>query len=135
MIASLIELNARGDARGGLVAIEDFEVGFEIRRVYFIYGTGEGVIRGLHAHRALRQVAVAVKGRCTFLLDDGREGQTIVLDNPAQGLPIEPMVWHEMTGFSPECVLMVLASAPYDEADYIRDYQEFRSIAAADNRT
>lgn len=127
----LIELRPRGDERGALVAIEDTDVGFAIRRVYYMFKTGEGVTRGYHAHCALRQIAVAVRGSCTFILDDGRTRERVTLDDPCKGLPIEHLVWREMTDFSPDCVLLVLASEPYDEADYIRDYDAFMAATRA----
>lgn len=130
MKIGLIDLKVRGDERGGLVAIEDSQIGFDIKRVYYIFGTQPGVVRGLHAHRRLRQIAVAVSGKCTFVLDDGRARRTIVLDDPAKGLPIESMVWREMSEFSPDCVLLVLASENYDEGDYIRDYDAFKAAVA-----
>lgn len=127
----LLPLTARGDARGLLVAIEgEREVPFAIARVYHVYATLPGVVRGLHAHRAINQLAVAVQGSCMMLLDDGIDRASVRMDDPAMGLTLPPMVWHEMSEFSPDCVLMVLADAPYDEADYIRSYDEFRLIAA-----
>ncbi|MCY1560837.1 TDP-4-oxo-6-deoxy-alpha-D-glucose-3,4-oxoisomerase [compost metagenome] len=86
--------------------------------------------RGFHAHRKLEQVAVCLSGSCSFLLDDGLNKQTLKLASPAQGLRIEPMVWHEMYDFSADCVLMVIASEHYDESDYIRDYEQFVKEAA-----
>jgi dTDP-4-dehydrorhamnose 3,5-epimerase-like enzyme len=127
---SLVPLTARGDERGSLVAIEHYhDIPFAIARVYYLFGTREGVTRGLHAHRVLRQFAVAVRGSCTMLLDDGTERGTVRLDDPTVGLMLPPMVWHEMSDFSDDCVLMVLADAPYDEADYIRDYDRFLELA------
>ena len=126
----LIPLAVKGDDRGSLVVIEgDSAVPFAIARVYYVYGTTAGTVRGLHAHRALDQLAVAVAGSCTMLLDDGQRTAEVRLDDPAIGLTLPPMVWHEMSDFSPDCVLMVLASAAYDEADYIRDYAEFAALA------
>lgn len=128
----LIPLDVRGDERGRLVAIEGAsDVPFAIARVYYVYSTSPGVTRGLHAHRALNQFAVAVAGSCSMLLDDGVHRVSVPLDDPETGLTLPPMVWHEMGDFSPDCVLMVLADAPYDEADYIRDYDEFLSLARA----
>ena len=125
---SLLPLTIKGDERGSLIAIEQCrQVPFEIARVYYLYGTLPGVVRGLHAHRRLRQMAIAVAGSCTMLLDDGIERVSLVLDDPASGLLLGPNVWHEMSDFSPDCVLMVLADAPYDESDYIRDYDAFLS--------
>lgn len=123
---ALIPLTVRGDERGSLVAIEEaHDAPFDIARVYYLFGTSVGVTRGLHAHRQLRQMAVAVAGSCTMLLDDGTVRAEIALDSPSSGLLLPPMVWHEMSGFSSDCVLMVVADAPYDELDYIRDYGEF----------
>ncbi len=128
----LLPLTARGDDRGLLVAIEgENDVPFAIARVYHVYATISGVVRGLHAHRALNQLAVAVQGSCNMLLDDGATKVSVRLDDPAVGLTLPPMVWHEMSDFSEDCVLMVLADAAYDEADYIRDYAEFTALAAA----
>lgn len=130
MTPKLLDFTPRGDKRGSLVALEDHEVGFKIRRVYHIFNTAPGVTRGLHAHRDLRQVAVAVTGSCTFLLDDGQSRETVVLDSPIKGLAIDSMVWREMFDFSADCVLLVLASNNYDETDYIRDYEQFRREAS-----
>ena len=128
----LVPLAVRGDARGSLVAIEGMsDIPFAIARVYYVYATVTGVTRGLHAHRALNQLAVAVAGSCTMLLDDGAHRVTVRLDDPAVGLTLPPMVWHEMSDFSSDCVLMVLADAAYDEADYIRNYDEFLATARA----
>ncbi len=126
----LIPLALRGDERGRLIAIEGTsDVPFAIARVYFVFATTPGTTRGLHAHHTLNQLAVAVAGSCTMLLDDGARRIKVRLDDPATGLTLPPMVWHEMSDFSPDCVLMVLADAVYDEADYIRDYDEFIAMA------
>ena len=125
----LIPLAVKGDERGKLIAIEGGgDVPFAIARVYYVYATTQGTVRGHHAHRALDQLAVAVAGSCTMLLDDGTTRANVRLDDPAVALNVPPMVWHEMSDFSPDCVLMVLASAPYDEGDYIRDYAEFLAM-------
>jgi hypothetical protein len=76
-------------------------------------------------------VIVCLSGSCVIDLDDGRSAQSAILDDPARGLVLAPMVWHEMRGFSPGCVLMVLAADHYDEADYIRDRAEFNRRAKA----
>lgn len=129
MQVKLIPLQTHGDERGSLIALEqDKDIPFEIKRVYYIFNTKEGVIRGFHAHKELKQVAIAVKGSCRFLLDNGKERISLLLDNPAQGLLIDSCVWREMHDFSEDCVLLVLASEHYDESDYIRDYDEFLGI-------
>ncbi len=127
----LFPLNVRGDDRGSLIAIEGGrDLPFAIARVYYVFGTSAGVDRGCHAHYKLRQLAIAVAGSCTMVLDDGHGRVAVRLDDPALGLTMGPMIWREMTDFSPDCVLLVLADAAYDEADYIRDHDEFLAAAA-----
>ena len=122
----IIKLKHMTGNYGDLVAIEGKkEIPFEIKRVYYIFDTKEGVERGFHAHINLKQIAIAVKGSCNFVLDDGRKREEIKLDNPNQGLFIEGLIWREMKDFSEDCVLVVLASEHYDETDYIRDYDKF----------
>ncbi len=128
----MTRLILRGDERGSLVAIEgDRDVPFAIARVYYIFGTNLGVNRGQHAHHHLRQLAIAVAGSCVVLLDDGKQRISVRLDDPAVGLSMGPMIWREMSDFSHDCVLTVLADAVYDEADYIRDYNAFVTAANA----
>lgn len=115
-----------GDDRGQLVALEAMEhIPFKIRRVYYIYDTVGGVRRGMHAHRNLEQILICVHGSCKILLDDGVERQEVLLDKPTEGLYISNDTWREMYDFSQDAVLLVLASEHYDEADYIRNYQDF----------
>ena len=122
--------DAIGDGRGQLVALEgNKNIPFDIKRVYYMTGMKPGVPRGFHAHRRLQQVAVCVAGHCRFILDDGSLREEVWLDSPAKGLLIGNMVWREMHDFSQDCVLMVLASEYYDEADYIRDYEHFLEAA------
>ena len=105
---------------------------FEVKRVYYIFGTQSGVIRGRHAHRNLTQVAVCVHGACTFALDNGRGGRCeIRLDRPTRGLLIESMTWREMADFSSDCVLMILANRNYDPNDYLFDYAKFCEAATS----
>jgi len=126
MNPTLINFRPHGDERGSLIAIEaEKSVPFEVRRVYYIFATKEGVERGFHAHKALNQVAVAVTGSCEMVLDDGECETSVLLDSAQKGVLIGPGVWRVMRNFSSDCVLLVLADQHYDEADYIRDYQEF----------
>ncbi|MCH7422834.1 WxcM-like domain-containing protein [Shewanella sp. ZOR0012] len=125
-LIKLIEFKNLGDERGNLVSFEgNKNIPFEIKRVYCIYATKQNVVRGLHAHKKLKQVAIALKGSCKFVLDDGLKREEILLDIPTHGLLIDSCTWREMHDFSDDCVLMVLASDIYDEDDYIRDYQNF----------
>ena len=115
-----------GDERGQLVAIEtEKDIPFEVKRVYYIYDTLSGVRRGFHAHRNLQQVLICVNGSCKIHLDNGYESAEVLLDNPSKGLYISNDMWREMYDFSEGAVLLVLASQHYDEADYIRNYDEF----------
>lgn len=125
-IIKLIDFLSLGDERGDLVSLEgNKEIPFDIKRVYYLFGTEPCVSRGFHAHKDLQQVAICVKGSCTFILDDGNIREEVVLDSPFKGLYIDSMKWREMYDFSKDCVLIVLASSFYDEADYIRDYEDF----------
>lgn len=117
---------ALGDERGSLVALEaENTVPFNIKRVYYIFGTEKNVARGFHAHHNLQQVAICVTGKCRMVLDDGKNREEVWLDSPTKGLLIGDLVWREMHDFSEDCVLLVLASEYYDENDYIRDYDKF----------
>lgn len=121
-----IDFTPLGDERGSMVALEsDKTVPFDIRRVYYIFGTQPDVVRGFHAHKALKQVAVCVTGRCRMLLDNGKERGCVWLESATRGLLIEEMIWREIHDFSEDCVLLVLASEHYDESDYIRNYEDF----------
>ena len=125
-LAQLVDIPQRGDARGALSVAELGGVlPFAVRRVYWIHGTKLGVSRGFHAHKKLRQLCVCVAGSVRLSLFDGRREESVVLDSSAQGLLIGPGLWREMHDFSPGCVLMVFADAEYDEADYIRDRDQF----------
>ena len=124
-----ITLESHGDERGKLIPLEasGVEVPFEVKRVYYIFDTTPGTVRGKHAHRQLKQLLVCVSGACTIVCEmpDGTRSEHR-LDWPTKGLIIEGVVWREMKDFSKDAVLMVLASEHYDPADYIRDYAAFR---------
>lgn len=126
-LGQLINLPNLSDDRGGLVAIEaNNTIPFDIKRIYYIFAASKDKPRGFHAHKNLKQLAVCVSGNCRFILDNGAIREEILLDSPAKGLIIDSMMWREMHDFSADCVLLVLASEHYDEADYIRDYAEFK---------
>ena len=115
-----------GDGRGQLVALEEFkDIPLEIKRVYYMYDTGEGVRRGYHAHKSLKQILICIHGSCKILLDNGSEKKEVPLEKPYEGLYVASNMWREMYDFSSDAVLMVLASEYYDESDYIRNYDEF----------
>lgn len=123
----LLDFPQHGDKRGQLVAIEEgLNIPFKIKRVYYMYDTRSNVRRGFHAHKKLEQVLLCVNGSCKVHLDDGVSTSEITLNKPYKGLYIKNNIWREMYDFSEDAVLLVLASELYDEADYIRDYDEFR---------
>ncbi len=122
----LIDVATHGDSRGELSVVEIMpDLGFTVQRVYWLYQTAPGVRRAGHAHRALRQCYIPVAGAVTVALDDGVSQRAFQLDRPNQGLVIGPGLWRDLRDFSEGSVLLVLASAPFDEADYIRDHGAF----------
>jgi dTDP-4-dehydrorhamnose 3,5-epimerase-like enzyme len=125
-LVQLVPIPQRGDARGSLSVAElGGALPFVVRRVYWIHGTKPGVSRGFHAHKQLHQLCVCVAGSVRIVLFDGQREEDVTLNSSAQGLLIGPDLWREMHDFSPDCVLMVFASAEYDETDYIRDRSQF----------
>lgn len=121
--------NKLGDHRGSLTSIEGgIDTPFSIKRVYYLYYTLPDVRRGFHAHKKLQQILVCVTGHCKVLLDNGKTKEIVELSEPNLGLFLDTMVWREMYDFSPDCVLLVLASDHYKERDYIRNYDEFLNI-------
>ena len=133
VVVKEMQLSWHGDERGKLIALEALTdlVPFEVKRVYYIFDTTPGTVRGNHAHKDLRQLLVCVSGACTIACEmpDGTKSEHR-LDWPDRGLLIEGLVWRQMKDFSKDAVLLVLASEHYDEADYIRDYQVFKQISS-----
>ena len=124
-----------GDNRGQLVALEEYnDIPFRIKRVYYMYDTKDGVVRGHHAHRSLEQILVCIHGSCKVLMDNGKEKKVVPLEKPYEGLYISNNIWREMYDFSEDAVLLVFASELYDEADYIRDYEEFLKMVNAEEK-
>ncbi len=125
-MSELRKFNILGDERGQLVALEqNRQVPFDIKRVFYIYGTQERISRGNHSHYKTKQFLVAVNGSCKVTLDNGYKKETFNLDKPNLGLFQDAMIWGTMHDFSSDCVLMVLADDYYDESDYITDYENF----------
>ncbi|PTP92749.1 dTDP-6-deoxy-3,4-keto-hexulose isomerase [Vibrio splendidus] len=125
----IIEFKSIEDSRGSLISLEEEKnIPFKIKRVYYLFNTLD-IPRGFHAHKNLKQVAICLNGSCRFVLDDGINRESLVLDSPKVGLYIDNNKWREMHDFSDDCVLVVLASEHYDESDYIRDYDEFKNSA------
>lgn len=129
-LIEILNIQAKGDERGQLIALENNKnIPFEIKRVYYLTQTREDVARGFHAHKELMQVAVCISSRCLMKLDDGINQEEVWLDSPVKAILIRKMIWREMHHFSPDCVLLVLASELYDEQDYIRSYSDFKLLA------
>ena len=115
-----------GDDRGQLIALEELkDIPFTIKRVYYMYDTAGGVVRGHHAHKTLQQILVCIHGSCKIKLDDGKEQKVVPLEKPYEGLYVADNMWREMYDFSSDAVLLVFASELYDPNDYIRNYDEF----------
>lgn len=133
----LISFQKMGDERGSLISLEQHKnIPFDIKRIYYIFDTQSDLARGFHAHYDLEQVAICMKGSVTFVIDDGTTKETVTLSSPDVGLHIKGLKWREMHDFSEDCVLMVVASELYDEADYIRDYDTFlKEVAHANSCT
>jgi dTDP-4-dehydrorhamnose 3,5-epimerase-like enzyme len=127
---SLYRLRTATDMRGALAAAEvGREIPFTPKRWFLVYGVPSAETRGQHAHRRCDQLLIAVSGSVLVVVDDGHERQQFRLDQPTLGLYLPAMTWGIQYGYSTDAVLLVLASEPYDPADYIRDYAEFLSLA------
>ena len=128
----LIGLTRADDLRGSLVAANfEQELPFVPRRFFTVFGVPSTDVRGAHAHRRCHQLLVCVQGSVNAVVDDGTSRQEFVLDRPDIGLHMEPMIWGTQYRYSADAVLLVLASDPYDAADYIRDHDTFLTEAAA----
>lgn len=128
----LIELPVITDPRGDLTFVEgNRHLPFTIRRVYYLYNVPVDAVRGGHAHRDLEQVIFALSGSFRMKVDDGKNKAEFTLRDPRKGLYINRLIWREMDSFSQGAVCMVLASLPYDEADYFRDYDDFINAVAS----
>lgn len=126
----VIEFPVVADPRGNLTFVEgERHIPFDIRRVYYLYDVPGGATRAGHAHKELQQVLIAMSGSFDVVLDDGAEQRRFHMNRSYYGLYIPPMVWREIDNFSSGSVCMALASLPYDEADYYRDYNAFLEAA------
>lgn len=122
-----------GDERGKLVVIEGGEaVPFDIKRVFYIYGSDSTVVRGQHANKKSEFVLINVAGKSKVKIIDGKESMVVELDKPMMGVYLPPMIWKEMYDFSSDSVLLCLASTHYNSEEYIRDYDDFLKIMESD---
>jgi WxcM-like, C-terminal len=122
----LIDLPRIGDPRGNLTFVEGSQhIPFDIQRVYYLYDVPGGAERGGHAHKALRQLIIAMSGSFDVTLDDGHGKKTFHLNRSYMGLFVTEMIWRELSNFSSGSVCLVLASNRYDEDDYYREYGDY----------
>jgi hypothetical protein len=129
----LISLPRVLDPRGSLTFIEgDTHVPFAIRRSYWIYDVPGGERRGGHAYRTLSELIIAVSGSFDVIVEDGTSQRTFTLNRSYSGLFVPLLLWRTVENFSTNAVALILASAPYDESDYIRDRDEFLRLGAAE---
>lgn len=135
---TLFDLQTVSSALGNLTVVENMrQIPFEIRRVYYLYGLPSGVNRTPHGHRRLQQLLVAISGSFDITIDDGVEKRVFRMDSPSVGLYIPPNMWRDIGNVTPQTIILALASEPYDEFDYYRDYKIFfdgtASKASSDN--
>ena len=122
----IITFNDLGDERGKLVVIEGNEsIPFDIKRVFYIYGSDSTVVRGQHANKVSEFVLINVAGTSKVRITDGKEEMIVELNKPMMGVYIPKMVWKDMYDFSSDSVLLVLANTHYDGSEYIRNYEEY----------
>lgn len=125
-LCPILSFNDLGDERGKLVVIEGGEsIPFDIKRVFYIYGSDSTVVRGQHANRKFEFVLINVAGQSKLRITDGKEEIIVELDRPMTGIYIPKMIWKDMYGFSADSVLLCLASTHYDGNEYIRSYEQY----------
>ncbi len=122
----LIEIPKIEDRRGNLSVIEGKTIPFVSKRVYYLYDIPTGSKRGGHAHIKQQEFLIALSGSFEVVLKDGKSTKTVTLNKPNFGLHIAEGIWRELQNFSSGAVCLVLASAEFDEEDYIREYKEFK---------
>ena len=125
----IIEFSEFGDEKGNLVVIEgNADIPFEIKRVFYMYGTEKNMVRGSHANKKSEFVLINVAGKTKIKLDDGFSKCVIELDKPRMGIYIPKMLWKDMYDFSDDSVLLCLSNEHYDPDEYVRDYKEYKKI-------
>lgn len=130
----LIKLPVVADDRGRLCIAEEKELPFPVKRVFWIYDIGKGKSRGGHAHLNCEEVVVAVRGGFDMYVDDGKESQTVRMDEPSCGIYIRKNVWCELRNFAPGTICVVMASEAYEADGYIHDYDIFKSSIGKEKR-
>lgn len=118
------------DPRGNLSVIENDVIPFNIKRVYYLYDVPSGAERGGHSHKEQHEFLVALSGSFDVVLNNGKQVQKVTLNKPYEGLLIPNGIWRELKDFSSGAVCLVIASDVFEEADYIREFDEFLAISA-----
>ncbi|NRT60051.1 dTDP-4-dehydrorhamnose 3,5-epimerase-like enzyme [Clostridium saccharoperbutylacetonicum] len=122
----MIEFKQNGDDRGKLVVVEGMkDIPFDIKRIFYIYGSDTTVVRGQHANRRSEFVLINVCGSSKVRVRDGKKDEVFVLDKPHTGIYLPKMLWKDMYDFSEDSILLCLASEAYDSSEYIRDFDEY----------
>ena len=124
---NILHLRRIHDRAGNITPVENnIHIPFDVQRVYYLYDIPGGESRAAHGHQQLEQFIVAASGSFDITIDDGINKKTIQLNRPYLGLHIKPGIWRDISNFSSGAICLVLASLPYNEDDYIRDYQDFK---------
>lgn len=122
---SVIELEKIHDRAGNISVVEEWQLPFPLKRIYYLYDVPSGADRGGHAHKVMHHYMIAASGAFQVILNDGRNKKVVELNRPNYGLHIPPGIWVELINFSSGAISLNIVSTNYDESDYIRDYNEF----------
>ena len=129
--AKKVDITTNSDRRGNLAIVEPHAIGlFDIKRIFYMYGVPELSSRGGHALKECQQFIIALSGEFNVTVDDGYSKKVFNMTNPSEGLFVPNQVWRDLTDFSKDSICLVLASAPYDESDYIRSRADYYEYAA-----
>ncbi|MEH1738799.1 MAG: FdtA/QdtA family cupin domain-containing protein [Fusobacterium varium] len=125
----IIDFKELGDLRGKLVVVEGMkDIPFEIKRIFYIYGTKPNVIRGQHANKISRFILINLSGECKVKVNDGKNEEVFILNKPNQGIYLDRMVWKDMYDFSEDSILLALSDSEYINDEYIKDIEEIKTL-------
>ncbi|MBU1674085.1 FdtA/QdtA family cupin domain-containing protein [Patescibacteria group bacterium] len=123
----IIDLPIIADQRGNLsIAEESQAIPFPMKRIYYLYDVPTGAARGGHAHKEMESVIIALSGSFDVIVDDGKKKEKFFMNRPHYGIYVPPFTWREIVNFSSNSIALAIVSTPYDEADYIREYESFK---------
>lgn len=125
----IIDFKELGDLRGKLVVVEGMkDIPFEIKRIFYIYGTKPNVIRGQHANKISRFILINLSGECKVKVNDGKNEEVFILNKPNQGIYLDRMVWKDMYDFSEDSILLALSDSEYISDEYIKDIEKIKTL-------